>query len=314
MRRLLRALTIPVVCAAAGFFLAHNGSGASTAAPVPLSGAASTAGFDVRYPADWRLRPPSQVPHLPLDGAILLAPAATAGRAAAGQLPASPELVIGTAHPAHPEALTVGLRSLLGIVPLPETVLLGGMNLVRYAGAVTRDHGVTEWIYLLPTSRGTVTAICSAADLTGALAATCERILATLRISGGSVLSLGADPAYALKVNRILTGLEAVRRSARPGLAGTDPKGIAAAAARLGGAQRRAAAAAERIAGVAVSVANGGLVQALRRGAHAYSDLSAAAAGGDARRYGAAQGEVARAERALVRAYRRLRSVGYRVA
>jgi hypothetical protein len=309
MRRLLRSLTILIICAAAGFVLAHYGTTRSAASPPALAGEASTAGYSVRYPSGWRVRSPGLAPHLPLGAMIELGPSPPTGGSSATE---EPQLVIGTAHPAQPGTLVSTLRSRLAIVPSAQLVVLGASTFARYAGAVAAGQSGDEWIYLLPTSRSTITAVCSAPRVTVVIAAACERVLATLRPTG-SVLSLATDPGYALELNHILADLDGVRRASGPALASLDPRVQAAAAARLGRAERRAATSANAIRGVAVSVANHGLVEALRRGSRAYFHLSAAALARNGAADVAAEGEVARAERAMTRAYRRVRELGYRI-
>ncbi|MGH2873770.1 MAG: hypothetical protein ACRDL5_15070, partial [Solirubrobacteraceae bacterium] len=215
-------------------------------------------------------------------------------------------------------ALPATVAAALGRLPSPQLVVLGGRTLRRYLDApLAGGRGVAS-VYLLPTTVGTVTAVCSSASFSARFTATCERVLADVT-PPGTVLSLRVDAGYAVALNRILTGLDSVRRHAGPGLASTNATVRAHAASALATASATAAVAAGQIssAGVSpgsVSAANPALVMALTRSAAAYRALATASGGHDAAVYGSAEAAVAAAERALAGAFAQLRALGYGVA
>jgi hypothetical protein len=223
------------------------------------------------------------------------------------------QLVIGTAHPADPGGLPQSLQATLGASPQPEVVSLGGASFYRYLNITPAGGTVSESIYSLPTTIGTVTAICSADTQSESFTANCERVLGTLRLTTGSVLSVGVDPGYALTLNRIIDRLNAVRRSAGSGLRAASVATRVRAAAALATAHAAAASSARRISGAGVSVANQAVVAALDKSAAAYRALAKAAGTVNVPAYGRAEAQIVTATHALNAAFAQLRSLGYRV-
>ena len=88
----------------------------------------------------------------------------------------------------------------------------------RYLNLTPQGQRTPESVYVLPTTAGTITAVCSAPTFTTRFTSSCERVLSTLKPTAGDVLSIGVDPGYALQLNRILGQLNGARRSAGPGL------------------------------------------------------------------------------------------------
>lgn len=303
MRTFLRGLGGIVVVAAVGFLWAHYGLKRTVSAPPALSRRASVADFTVDFPSAWHVAAARSDPTPPLSDELALA-ATDAGNA---------QLVIGTAHPPAPGGLPSSLESRLGAVPRPEIVSLGGVRFYRYLNVTPSGGGVSESIYALPTTIGTVTAICSAANPSLSFTSTCERVLATVRLSSGTVLSLGGDTGYALALNRILDQLNAARRSAAAGLRSTDVATRARAAAVLASAHSRAASAAAHLSPANVSAANPALVAALHADAAGYRALAGAAGRGDVRGYARAQREIVTATKALDAAFGQLRRLGYTI-
>jgi len=305
MRTLLRGLAGVVVVAAVGFLWAHYGL-KSTPSPAPspgLSRRSSVADLTVAYPASWHVEPTPSDPGLSITDELALAPS-DSGNA---------QLVLGTAHPAQSGGLPSGLQATLVSTPQPQVVLLGGANFYRYLNATPRGGGAPESIYSLPTTIGTVTAVCSAADHRLSFTSSCERVLSSIRLSSGSVLSLGVDTGYARALNQILDQLNAVRRSAGAGLRSTSVPARVRAASDLAAAHARAASSASHLTGVPVSAANPVLIAALTANASAYRALARAAGRVDAPGYGRAEVQIAAATRALDGAFAQLRRLGYAV-
>lgn len=300
VRTLLRIVYVVALAAVAGFVLARYGLPANqTSAPPPLSQRASTASFTVSYPSDWR----ALAMAAPSASELLLAPTQTKNAS----------LRLGVVQEASAGALPAALQAGVTKLSTPQVVILGGATFNRYLNLVPRSGDVTEAIYLLPTTRGTVTGVCSAQRQVMAFTSSCERVLATLRVRAGSALSLTTDLAYALKLNRILTQLNATRKSYGPGLVNPDNKARAGAAGRLAAANARAARAVGHMTGAPVSVANRNLAGALRAEAAAYGALSRAAGANDVGGYASAQAAIGRADSRLDSAYAQLRRLGYRV-
>ncbi|HWE10435.1 MAG TPA: hypothetical protein VG325_13860 [Solirubrobacteraceae bacterium] len=300
----MRTLTSTVfIAAAAGFVFAHYGSTGTKASPSPLTGRAAAANFSLRYPSDWGRTTAPVVSRVSLQGTLALGP-----RQASGET-----LVVGTAHPAAPGTLPADLRSALPSAPSPQIVTLGGSAFYRYLDLVPSGQTASESIYVLPTTNGTITALCSASKRSDLFTSSCERVLGTMKVTLGRVMSLVPDAGYAFELNRILGQLNAARAAAGRGLRSSDVKVRAAAADRLAAADDRAASAAHHITSLSVSVANQPLEAALRMNADAYRGLASAALKQDPGAYQRADAQISRSSRALGAVYAQLRALGYRI-
>jgi hypothetical protein len=286
-----------------GFALARYGAGKTAASPPPLSRQASVANFKINYPSTWRVIPAATVPLLPMGDVLTLA--ADASKRSM--------LVIGTQQTTTPAALPARLAAAVPPTSKPQVVTLGGTSFYRYLNLTPRGQSGAESIYTLPTSVGTVTAVCSAPTFTMRFSSDCERALATLRLTTGDVLSVSADPGYALQLNRILGHLNGVRRSAGPGLRSSRVGTRVRAASALATAHAQAASATSHISVGQVSSANQALVTALTRNASAYKALAHAAAKQNVSAYGRAQAALASAGSGLDAAYTQLRQLGYTI-
>ncbi len=305
MRALMRTLTSTVfIAAAAGFVFAHYGSTGSQPSPAPLTSHAAAATFSVSYPSGWhRTAAPSRL-DLPLQGTVALAV----------PQPAGATLVVGTNPQPAPSDLPSGaLPAHLRPAPPAQIVTLGGSSFYRYLNLTPAGQNVSESIYLLPTTAGTITAACSAPRPSVSFTSACERVLGTLKVTAGKVMSLTVDAGYAFQLNQILAQLNAARSAAGNGLRSADVKARAAAANRVAAADDRAATAAHHIQSTEVSLANQPLEGALERNAAAYRALASAALTHDAAAYQRAQSAIGRSQAALQAVYAQLRSFGYRI-
>jgi len=305
----MRTLTSTVfIAAAAGFVFAHYGSTGSKSSPPPLTAHAAAANFTVSYPSAWRRTAASGPADVPLQGTV----------AFAAPQPAGATLVVGTNHALQPSDLPVGalsasLRAALPSAPRPQIVTLGDSAFYRYLDLAPAGGHVSESIYVLPTTAGTITAVCSATRPNVAFTSSCERVLGTLKLTAGKVMSLTVDAGYAFQVNRIVGQLNAARKAAGPGLRSADVKTRAAAADQLAAADDTAASAAHHISSTNVSLANQPLEGALQLNAAAYRALASAALGQNAAAYQRAEAAINRSQQALDAVYAQLRSFGYRV-
>ena len=310
MRKLARTAAAVVIVAVIGFVLARSswgtdgGSGGSKPA---LSGQASTTTFHVSYPADWRrlsAPPPGLLPSL--GGPLALAPTGTAE-----------ELVIGTAPAGGAPAgqLSAALRAALPSAPRAQIVSLGGRRFYRYLNLTPRGQGVTESVYLLSTTRGTIGAVCAAQKPRETLTATCERVLGTLQLTSGSVSAPAVDPGYALQLNAAMAKLNAARRALGPKLSAGSLPARAQAAQQLAAAHGQAALSAARLspAGSGLQTANRALVSALGQTASGYRALGRAISHRNQAAYGSAERGIGSGARALDAAFALLRGLGYRI-
>jgi hypothetical protein len=303
MRTLPRTLAGAVVVAAIGFVLARYGAGKTAAAPPPLDRQASVADFRINYPSTWRVQPAATVPLVPL-GDVLTLTADDSGRS---------RLVIGTQQTNTPSALPPRLAAAVPASTKAHVVTLGNTSFYRYLNLTPQGQNAPESIYALPTSVGTITAVCSAPTFTTRFTSSCERLLSTIKVTTGDVLSVSVDPGYALELNRILGQLNDVRRSAGPGLRSSGVHTRVRAASALATAHAQAAAAAGHITVGRVSSANQALVTALDQNAVAYKALARAAAKEDVPAYGRAEAAVVSAGSGLDAAYVQLKQLGYTI-
>jgi hypothetical protein len=169
--------------------------------------------------------------------------------------------------------------------------------------------------YVAPTTRGAVTVSCVAPRGASGFLADCERVAATLELSGAKPHTLGPSDAYA----RLLTGttrqLDKARSAGARRLAAADtPDAQGDAAAELARAYRRAS---SRLRGAAVSPrerdANARIAVALAAIGAAYDRAASAARDGDGSAYSAAQSAVRAGRTRLKQALRALPELGYAV-
>jgi hypothetical protein len=302
MRTVARTLAGTAAVAVVGFALARYGAGKTTSPP-RLDRQASVADFRVNYPSGWTVEPPRPVPLVPLGDVLALA--ANGSRQS--------RLVIGTEQTNTPAALPPRLAAVLPPTNRPQVVTLGGQRFLRYLNLTPPGQNVSESIYALPTTVGTITAVCSATTYTARFTAECERLLSTIKLTTGDATSVTVDPGYALELNRILGELNQVRRSAGPALRARSVRDRARAASALATAHAQAATAASHIDVGTVSAGNQALVSALQANAAAYKALAQAAAKQDASAYGRAQAALSAAGSGLNAAYDQLRQLGYQV-
>lgn len=303
MRSVPRLLSTIVIVAAIGFLWAHFGLPHNKTAPPPLARQGAVGSFKVDYPATWTLTPARPVARFPLSDEIQLT----------STLAGSATLVIGTAHPPNPYLLPQRLRAVLSPQPQPQTIRLGGLDFLRFTNLTPAGLNVTESVYVLPTTFGTITGVCSATTPSVTFTSGCERVLASIQVTSGSPLSLGVDTGYALALNQILTELNTARAADGPGLRATDLTTRAHAATALALAHATAATSAGAISASGMSAANPALVSALTLDSTAYRNLARAASHQDQGAYTRAVNSLQRASQALNRVYDELRVIGYRV-
>ena len=297
------ALGAVVVAAVLGFVIAHNGS--SRQARLAASTHASAGRLEVMLPAGWHRAAAAGNEGVTLTDEIAVHPSDAPGGLVIGRMASSG---LGTL----PQSLLATLPS----APEPEPVSLAGANFTRYAVVGSpKGTNVSESIYSLPTSVGTVLAVCRTAESQSRVANLCEQILASLTIvSGVSVPRL--SPGYASGLTAAISSLDAVRGAAGSQLQRAPNAHKQSVAAReLAAAHTRAASQLlylNYVAGSA-STANLAAVKALRRASQAYTGLAIAAAHSNSTQYADAKGSLQRADSALRSAFAQLQSFGYRI-
>lgn len=299
-RAVLAGLGVALVAAAAAIAVVSTGGGA---ARKPSSGLRVTAGvLELPVPHGWARAEPTAAVTLGLVDAVALSttpdPTGTliVGRAAAisGQLP--PELT-----------------STLAGTPAPQLVTLGGARYYRYLDLTPRSGGGSESVYTLPTTAGTMLAVCVNHAPGSDLAARCERVLSAARLTPGT-LAANPQSAYAAAFRAVIRKLDVVRVSATQRF-NTAPNAPAqaAAAATLASAHSEAAAALGRLVAGSATNANASVASTLRVISAAYQSLGQAATRGDAAAYAAATAKISHANVDLSSAFARLQALGYQV-
>ncbi|HWH12826.1 MAG TPA: serine/threonine-protein kinase [Solirubrobacteraceae bacterium] len=293
---------LALVAAAAGVVL-----GAPAQRPVaPLLGSASAGDLAVSYPTSWaRVDGPPQVPSISFNQPIVLAPRAAP----------SSRLVAGEVSAQTPQLLPA---SLLGSLTAPlapgEPVALGGLEAERYVGLAARASTARLTVYVVPTTAGVATIACAASpSAPTTFAGDCERIAATLQLSGTTAYPLGPSATYASALRAVFAKLATARASAETKLAAAHTPGQQAQAASALAAAYRDAGRAVGALTVSPSVAglNAALAAELAGLAGAYSAAASAAGSGQRGGYQSASSGVTSQGAKLAASLRSLSALGY---
>ena len=290
-----------VLAAGAGFALAPSSGSAGASA---LSGSAANGSYEVSFPSSWQQQSSvPTTPGLPLSDSLALAAPAAGG-----------ELVIGAATPDGPTLLPASFLSTLPSAPQGEAVHLGALEFYRYRDLQPSGAAGPETVYALASSSGAVVGVCVLPSSgAGAVAADCERILGSLKLTTGGALALGPSQAYAATLSRALSTLNSVRASAGAQLdKAKTAKTQAAAAKRLAQAHEQAAAAVSGASpGPAGKSVNAAIAAALSKIASGYAAMASAAHDANSGAYNGARQTVGSATAALTSALRELHKLGY---
>jgi O-antigen/teichoic acid export membrane protein len=260
---------------------------------------ASSGLLQLAVPVGWHYLAAGPVQQLALSDELLLrSPRADGGT-----------LLVGRDTTGNPTAVA---RSFVGKLPqasTPQQVLLAGARFIRYATTPAR----AKWVYVLPTTVGTVVGVCVAGESGPSFSATCERILDSIRVRAAGA-SATFPAGYATGLIAAISRLNAVRASAGAELAAArDARHEELAARKLAAAHADAAATLLRLDPGPAAGANAAVAAALRTTSDSYSSLAAAAARSDARGYANASASLRHANTALKVAFLRLRVFGLRV-
>jgi hypothetical protein len=287
------------IAAALGMIVA----GTTASAPATKAGSkiADLGTVRVSFPSGWRR---DAVP-------VRLSLGLTRALAIASPAPSPGVLVIGTMAAGDPSPLPQQLLATFSPTVAPELVRIDQVVLERYPSR--SSFGGT--IYAMPTTRGTIVAVCKSEGASSGFMGSCERVLGTMKLTTGSALRLAVSTNYGRALNSALSQLNTIRLTAGAQLAAAKTaRQQAAAAARLAHAHAQAASALEHIGAGVAPIANGAVAKALVMTANAYSALALAATHNNARAYSAARAEIAHTTHALNLAFGQLRGLGYGVA
>jgi hypothetical protein len=286
-----------------GLAVSHHG-GSSAAPTLALNRSGSAGPVRFQFPASWRVQAAPSIGGLPLSQAIALSSsAAPSGQVIIGLS----KLTSGSPLPQSFVAATVPGT------PTPQLVTLGGHHFFRVLDPRLASGSQSETVYALPAADGAVVALCRTASRV--FAASCERVLATVRAPAPAPARPGPDPTYAKRLSAVLKGLNAGRASDGKALAlARNPAAQAKAAGALATVHSEAAGSVARLSAGAAARANQALAGALRATSSAYRSLSAAAAAGNNKAYRAAQRAVSRANAGITSALAELDALGYRVS
>jgi serine/threonine-protein kinase len=299
---------VAILAVAAGLLI--GGRGDSSPAPArpapPLANSASGDVLDLSFPTTWRrtTRPP------PIEGLDLARPVAL------GAPTRGAGIVAGRTTAAGPTLLPAAFLERLADRPAAERVRLGAVQALRYRGLRPGGSGPALTVFAVPTSRGVATLACHApAAAAAAFQADCERVAASLKLSGAKAYALGPQAGYARGADRALTALARARARGRRALARARTQG---GQSRLAGAlatdHDRAADALARLAvSPADATAHAALVAAIRRARDGYARMARAARHHDAKGFQAGEGAVRDGDEKLRRALPALDDLGYEI-
>lgn len=294
------AAAVTLGAAAAGFAVAQSNSEASHR--TKLDASASAGPLRMLFPSAWRRISAPSVPLLQLTDEIAVA----ASGSGAGTL------VVGRTVASNPQLLPPSLLATLPSAPRGSAVKLGGATFYRYLNLSPRGGLRRDAVYSVPTTAGIVLGVCAPRRAPSSFLRSCERSLATLRLSPGTILAPGPIPAYASALNLTIERLNDVRTSVGTRLVrAANAKAQAVAAYKLAAADTGAAVAFQRLNAGTANAANSAVVAALTYESAAYRALGQAASRQDPAGYDRAGALVKRANGAVKAAYSQLKAFGY---
>jgi hypothetical protein len=299
---------VAVVAIAAGLLIGNRKAASPATAPTApaLVSSAGNDVLDLSFPDTWR-----RASHPPaIEGLDLARPVAlSAGTGGGGA-------VAGRSAATGPTLLPAAFVKRLAGRPAADRVRLGGLQALRYRGLRPGGAGPALTVFAVPTSSGVATVACHAPPASAAAAAfqaDCQRVAASLKLSGPRAFGLGPQAGYARGADRALTALAAARLRDRRALAGARTQGgqgrLAAVLATAHGRALRA------LSGLAISPADAdahaSLVAAIRRARDGYARMSRAARHHDAKGFAAGERAVRDGDAGLRTALASLEDLGY---
>jgi hypothetical protein len=298
------AVALMAVAATVGFLAGGSGSEGGSE---EFTSSASAGSLALSFPDGWRrVADAPRLPGMRFSSPIALAPPG-GGEA---------RLVAGSVRGSGPTLLPATFRARLSEQPSPDDpVRLGDVDGLRYEGLSPRGLDGAATVYAVPTTQNVATVACVAPPAAQDFLADCERVAATLELSGARAHPLGPSAGYARLLATTTRQLDRARAGGASRLRSADSaSGQASAADSLA---RAYAGAARRLRGADVSpreqAANARIAAALGSIAAAYERAASAARDGDSAAYSAARDAVTRGGRRLRRSLSALSELGYAV-
>jgi hypothetical protein len=223
---------------------------------------------------------------------------------------------MGTAAKTDATLLPAGFAATLQGTPTPQTVTLGHTQFYRFLNLTPKGAQNPETAYAVPTTIGSVVAICQPQGAGTTFLSNCERIIGTLQLSSASVLGLGPSSSYAAGLKTAIGKLNAQQSSAGARLASAKKAGDQArAAGDLATAFHQASSNLRKLQpGPAAASANAAIAAALASIGTGYAAMSQAAAHNNGSAYNVARRKIAGATADLRAAVNRLSQLGYTAA
>ncbi len=306
-RRIAAVGVVAVVAAAAvGFLIAHSGSTKSQPSSPPMVGSDSAGPVQISLPSGWSAHKVPTSTNLGLTNELAVAPSTPPGGL----------LVMGTATKTSTTLLPTDYVATLQGAPTPQTVTLGHTQFYRFLNLTPKGGQNQETAYAVPTTIGSVVAICQPQGAGTTFLSDCERIIGTLQLSSASVLGLGPSSTYATGLKAAIGKLNSQQAGAGARLSSAKKPGDQArAAGDLATAFRQAGSAVHKLqAGPAAASANAAIATALQNIGAGYAAMSQAAAHNNGSGYNAARRKIASATADLRAAFNRLSQLGYTAA
>lgn len=306
-RRVAKLALWPIVLltlAAAGYVAGHGGL-RSEPAPPALTQQTARSGVGLRYPQRWTLD--STVPDIP--GLSFEKPLVVSS----GALDDT-SIVAGVVRDAiGSDLLPTALRRRMPDAADGEPVLLGDIQALRYERVAVDGMPGPLTLYAAPTDKGSVVVACVDRAEGTAIADTCARSAATLRLEGVRVFPVGPDAAYG---RRVAAAIERLDRTLKDDGARLRKAGSASAQGQAADAIEATFTRVARSLGsgrlsARDRYANADLVSAVRAVGRVYGLLASAARAADRQRYNAARDTLPGRQSRLREAIAALQVLGY---
>jgi hypothetical protein len=300
---ILAAVAIAAIVVAGVIGVASSAVTVGKGVPPSLTEHASAGLLEVSFPSGWRDDAARDLPALGLSDELAVAPPGGSRSVVA----------VGRAATTDPSLLPTTVLASLADTPTPQLVTLGDATFYRYLNLAPRGQHVSESVYAVPTTAGTVLAVCQTPKADAGFASVCERIASSIRV-GSQTLAPGLVPSYASTLTAVIARLDAIRASAGRQLSkASNARVQASAAAELAAAHAQAGLVLTALRPGPATAANSAVAAALRTTGAAYGALTSAARRANVHRYRTAAASVATANNALIAAFARLQDFGYRV-
>jgi hypothetical protein len=179
------------VAAALGFLVARSAAGGSSGATQHVSAGS----LELTLPARWERQGAQTPTQLGLSDGI----AAVSG---------DHLIVVGRATTTDPSLLPASILAAIGRTPAGQAVTLHGTTFYRYLNLTLSGQDGSQSIYAVPTTAGTVVAVCRSLTAEAGFASTCQQVVESIRLQSRP-LAPGLSPAYAAALSTAIGRLDA---------------------------------------------------------------------------------------------------------